>query len=982
MNAARARIDGRLPGFLPARWHLRTGRPGAALLAVLARFSELVDESLALAPEKHFLGFLDATGASLLSPTAARAALVFALADDAPTDVPLPAATQVAADERPPLPGSIAEQAAGQSPLEPIVFTTDRSISLARASLAAAVSVLPSADEQADHTQRLTSGFRIFGDTELVQHHLYLGHDALFALPPSATVKLRVAVVDSGARELRLAWEYATEDGWLAFKPVVDQTHGFTVDGEVVLRKACGPPSGETSVNGIASYWIRARVLEALPLPGGRDRGSPLPRVERVHEPDPPVPPLPRVERVHGRVAFGEEDLPLDTAFAGGLHLDTSKDFQPFGPQPQLGTEFTIACDKAFDQAGASIELRFAGSAGNQPVADSDRKLIWEYTAGPGQWTELKGIGDQFSGTDERRVAFMRPGDWEQVQLNGERHRWIRVRISAGGYLDGVDARGDQKFKPPLLAWMRVAYEVQTPTSALDHCLSLNQFRFSDHTDACRWGRDPFQPFRPLDDRLPAVYLGFGAQLPAGLVSLLAAIPDDPELDDTSSPYVWEYASEHGWRDLAVLDETVGFRRTGLIQFVGPADLVPGEGPEQPLYWIRARLKATAAFPAPRPVDGLHLNAVWATHRQAVQGEVLGRSDGSPRLTVQTMQKPVLGEPGVHLEVQEWHGTGREWESLVAALPAGTFRRETDARDRVVGVWVTWQERDHLHSSGPDDRHFTVDRSAGLVGFGDGLAGMVPPPGAAIVVSYTHGGGPRGNQPAGGLSQLQSSVPYLDRVTNPLASSGGAGIETVEQVRKRGPQRVRHRGRALTAADYEWLAHDASAAVALARCLPTTGPGGAWPGEVTVLIAPASAERQPQPSAELRLQVQRHLASRAPAAVAGQIRVLGPEYQPISVNASVAVSDPGAAAAVEERLRWELDRFLHPLTGGPPGGWRFGDTVHLSHVARIVESVDGVDFADELQLSSDGAVHGDRVPIPVERLPAAGQHLLRLRVEA
>jgi hypothetical protein len=56
--------------------------------------------------------------------------------------------------------------------------------------------------------------------------------------------------------------------------------------------------------------------------------------------------------------------------------------------------------------------------------------------------------------------------------------------------------------------------------------------------------------------------------------------------------------------------------------------------------------------------------------------------------------------------------------------------------------------------------------------------------------------------------------------------------------------------------------------------------------------------------------------------------------------------------------------------------------VHLSHVARIVESVDGVDFADELQLSSDGAVHGDRVPIPVGRLPAAGQHLLRLRVEA
>ena len=317
---------------------------------MLASFSKLVDEGLAGAPEKHFLTFLDATGASLLSPTAARAALVFALAEDAPTDVPLPLATPVAPVERPPLPGSIAERDAGQATLEPVVFTTDRSISLARASLAAAVSVVPAADEQADHTQQLTSGFRIFGGTELIAHHLYLGHDSLFALPPSATVKLRVAVVDSGARQLRLAWEYATEDGWLAFEPVVDQTHGLTVDGEVVLRKACGPPSGQMAVNGITSYWIRARALDALLLPSS-------PGETKL---------LPRLERVHGRVAFGEEDLPLDTAYVDGLHLDTSKDFAPFGPQPQIGTSFTIACDKAFDQAGASIELRFAIPTANQ----------------------------------------------------------------------------------------------------------------------------------------------------------------------------------------------------------------------------------------------------------------------------------------------------------------------------------------------------------------------------------------------------------------------------------------------------------------------------------------------------------------------------------------------------------------------------------------------------------------------------------------
>jgi hypothetical protein len=374
VTPASTRLDRRLPGFLPSSWYLRAGSPGAALLAVLAHYSELVDKSLTLAPEKHFLGFLDASGVSLLSPTAARAALVFTLADDAPSDVPLAAGTPVAADERPPLPGSLAERAAQKSPLEPIVFTTDRAISLARASLAALFSVVPSADEQTDHTPRLTTGFTLFDDRELVPHHLYLGHDTLLALPASATVKLRVAVVDSQARVLRLAWEYATEEGWLAFEPVVNQTRGFTVDGEVVLRKACGPTSAETTVNGISSYWIRARVLDPLPLPGSGETST-VPQAERLTSA------LPRLERVHARVAFGEEGLPLDVAFADALRLDTSKDFFPFGEQPQVGTVFEIACDKAFDPAGASIELRFGTSSPlnkAQPVTGATkRELAW-----------------------------------------------------------------------------------------------------------------------------------------------------------------------------------------------------------------------------------------------------------------------------------------------------------------------------------------------------------------------------------------------------------------------------------------------------------------------------------------------------------------------------------------------------------------------------------------------------------------------------
>jgi hypothetical protein len=963
VSRARARIDRRGPGFLPAPWRPRPEGPGTAFLDLLAHFSSLVEASLADAPGKHSLAFLDAMGVTLLAPTPARAPLVFTLTDDAPIDVLLPAGTEVAAVEAPPLPVSLAGgEAEPPPPREPVLFTTDRAVSLARASLAGAFSVVPASDEYADHTPRLATGFAVFDDLEQIPHHLYFGHDELFELPSAATVSLQVGVAGTGAVAPALRWEYATQEGWLGFEPVVDQSHGLTVDGEVALQKLCGPPSVKTTVAGIESYWLRARVVAALPLPGTAGAASTLPRVDRLR----------------ARVSFGERNVPLDAAFAGGLRLDTTKDFAPFGPQPQIGSVFAIACDKASDRARARIELRFDDSRANK-AAVATRTLAWEYSAGEGVWTEIPGIDEQFvNGAGERGVVFMRPDDWVPVQLNGERHRWLRVRLVAGDY---GPTGTPPTFNPPVLAWMTVTYGVQTGPHELDHCRSLNRFDYVDHTDACRWGRDPFQPFRPVPDRVPAVYLGFDRPLPLGLVSLFASVAGDVEATAPpgGSSFAWEYAAEDEWEELPVLDETAGLRATGTLQFIGPADLALRDGPDAPLFWVRARLKTGVASPEPQPLTAVYPNGVWATHRQFVSGEILGQSDGSARLTLRLRNAPVL--PGQRIEVQEWSGTGREWESLFSDVPSEDVRYERDPRDRVVGVWVTWHERPHLHSSNVRDRDYTLERSAGIVHFGDGTAGMIPPPGAAVAARYEYVGDRTGNAPARTISQLHSAVPYIAAVTNPLPAAGGAPGETPARVGARGRQQLRHRHRAVAASDYAWIARDASAEVALARCLPTTGPGGEAPGFVTVLVAPASDEPQPRPSPELLRRVRAHLAAHAPTAVAANVRVLGAEYQPVSVVAGVLVSDPGAAAAVEERLRTAIDAFLHPLTGGPAGGWTFGDVVYLSHVARVVETVEGVDCAEELQLTSEGAVFGDRVPISSDRLPSAGRHLLKLRME-
>jgi hypothetical protein len=968
------------PGFTPD-WSPRPGGSGQGLLEVLARFCELVINGLRQAPDKGFLAFLDALGVGLLPPQAARAPLVVQLAPAAPTDVHFPSGSGVAVAAPPPPPSSFQAAGGPAAPPDPIVFSTEESISVCRAGLAAAVSWVPEFDQYADHSGTLGAGFSAFAGLQPVPHHLYLGHDSLLALPDIADVHLQVLPTSPGAQPgPDLAWEYLAPDGWYAFEPVDDHTQCLMRTGEIRLRKTCGPPAQPGAVNGVQSYWLRARTQAAL-----------LPEADAPR-------PLPELSTIRISVSHGTSGLPLDVAYGDGLKLDTSKDFWPFGTQPGLSSTLLIACDEAFQQKGATMGITFAMSKGIPAEASADLVLEWECSTSAG-WLSL---GPQFQLRDhsanltqsiaaipgmppDPTITFVRPAGWEQSTLNGESHYWLRVRITSGGYggpptysIQNGAVVADNVPAPPMLAGMTVSYEFDGPTFVPDHCLALNGFGFDDFTAACRWGGQRFQPFSLLPAQLPALHLGFDRPLPVDLVSILAAVPDDP-IGDTADPVAlsWEYFAPTGWAELDALDETSGFVRSGLIKFVGPPDLQASAGPKTPLFWIRARTRA-AGMPAPLPLMRLFLNGVWATQQRFAAGEVVGSSDGSSRQAFLIQHPPVLG--GERVEVQEWHGSGREWETLFQDLPTASVRYEKDARGEVIALWITWEERPNLYLSGAQDRHYTLERITGLLSFGDGLSGMVPTPGGPISMSYAYGGGPSGNVAAGTISRLFTAVPFVQAAANPLPAGGGAMPEGVNAVRRRGPQHLRSRDRAMSVSDYEWLAREASPEVAIARCLPETGPNGPGsPGWVTLVLVPFGDQPQPTPSPELRNRVRDHLRARMPAAALA--RVIPPAYRPIGVACEVVPVDPGQSSQVEERIRAALDQYLHPVRGGPDGnGWEFGEAVHASQVAARIEVTPGVAHLVALELVSGEAVFGEEVPVPAGWLPSAASHTISLRL--
>jgi len=399
-----------------------------------------------------------------------------------------------------------------------------------------------------------------------------------------------------------------------------------------------------------------------------------------------------------------------------------------------------------------------------------------------------------------------------------------------------------------------------------------------------------------------------------------------------------------------------------------------------PRAWVRARLQVDGE-PLQTQVNGLAFNAVWAEQVRTYEQEAIGSSNGEPDQVAFFRQTPVLA--GETLEVRELTGprAAVELPILVKELAANGI---SEAAVRTVGdprtgaiteAWVRWEYRPNLFFSGPQDRHYAIERSRGRVIFGDGVHGLIPPGGADNIraVRYSSGGGVIGNVPAGAINQILSGVPAAG-VTNPRAAEGGADGESLAGVEARAPAVTRHRNQALSLEDYEALAREASPAVAVARALGLTHRSGRPAvGWVKVIVQPHSQEPRPQPSFGLRRQVEEYLLARIPASMSGQLSVVGPDYVPIGVEARVAPVERRRSGEVHDAVVAALAAFLHPVTGGPEGvGWLFGRDVHLSDVAAVIEAVPGVDYVQTLNLLLDETPQGEVVLIPPDRIVVAG----------
>lgn len=417
--------------------------------------------------------------------------------------------------------------------------------------------------------------------------------------------------------------------------------------------------------------------------------------------------------------------------------------------------------------------------------------------------------------------------------------------------------------------------------------------------------------------------------------------------------HVWEIATgaDSGTGDdylpLDVLaDGSAGLTRTGVVRLLlpgkddmgaptndvlrqhlaGVADRPPRiDDPEiaaRLVTWLRMRPVAgrAAARPASLKLAWAGVNAVAIEARRTLGRQVIGQGTGASALELSLGAQSVEAASLV-VEVEEEEGM-RPWRQVADTAAAGR-----------------------------DDRVYSLDTEAGSVRFGDGVRGLVPGAGRMIqVVRMRAGGGASGNLPPGSIKAITApaGAPRL-KVTQPLATTGGADSESLAVAEARIPAMIRHGGRAVTAADYKELALRTPGVAlgrveVLERFKPQQRRDGV-PGVVSVMVMPArsgTALPAPRPDRPTLETVYAWLDERRPLAT--ELYVIGTDYVPIGVSAAVELVDSSQREAVLNAVSEAIRLHLWALPpGGPDGsGWPLGRLVDDRAIETVIGRVAGV----------------------------------------
>ena len=336
-------------------------------------------------------------------------------------------------------------------------------------------------------------------------------------------------------------------------------------------------------------------------------------------------------------------------------------------------------------------------------------------------------------------------------------------------------------------------------------------------------------------------------------------------------------------------------------------------------------------------------------------------------------EQPRSARPEVRIFEVLWNGS--EWEEKTGL--------DWEWRMSLLGV----------HSSQPDDRHFTLEDGmwrrligyqrigeeiihmdhAGSAGktirFGDDEFGLVPDKGTCFKVVYRLGNGRIGNVSADSLVHFDATaIPIIDSVTNPLAVENGQDPETSEEVKQLAPQAFR-------AVTYRAVRNeDYSEAAERLDWVQRAGARFRWTGSwLSGFVTPdpygavgiTDGQRE-----ELASQIDRFRQAGREAFVSD------PVYADIDLKITVCVESYAYRGEVKERVLKALLGNSKKQGFFSPDNFTFGDRLRRSQLEATIQRVQGVRAVSGIEIRRRG--HFDWQLMTEPYFPVGDYEVIRL----
>ncbi len=680
--------------------------------------------------------------------------------------------------------------------------------------------------------------------------------------------------------------------------------------------------------------------------------------------------------------------------FNNETELDNNNIGFCFGKEPSAFDSLYIACDEAFSKKGAlvTVELNVSpmliqdnnvtdgedidfnnklliDKADAQAVPFDDiyiSDIVWEYWNGFG-WARLAVNGDinPFSctegGAQKKTIRFTCPDDFSPSIQNAHNSLWLRARIRSIENRYSTHAR----WLLPLIKSMDIHFDYGDVYLDADSiCVTGN---CTVDTYEPKGAKVSMRLFGLMPEKHHAVYFRFD-KMPSGYpVNFYFDI-----IGSTGQNRVieFEYLSGGrnglvGWDELKYSDGTNSFENSGIISLYTPKDFVETTLFGQRGYWIRAVNRSMRFNPDCKlfpKLSRIEKNTVNIVQKQSVKKEIHELFAGKSNQSFALLNTPVID---CSVWVNELAETPLSKLRELAEENKNNVRIVTDSTGEIIEFWIKWHQRQTLVDSTEQDRHYKLDAATGVVTFGDGVNGKMPAYNTELQVNvdYSFGGGVAGNLPAGMIDGLVTSIPYVEKMTNIVATCGGSNEQSLDVIRKIGTKRLKHYGRAVTAEDFEALVQEEFNEVIEVKCFTNRNSDSeAQNGFVTVVIMPQNFLNTSY-TLSLCRRVYEFLEQRvACELIAGKrLEVIPAVPMKVSTEISVQLTDYEYAAETERSIIEAVSNMLDSS-----GSDRIGVLPKVSDFMTALKKLDHIAYINRILLVGEYYLDNELITVSLD----------------